>query len=328
MVYNFHLNKRGERKKGMRGKRLLMAVLLFLAQAKAHAQRDSTTQSGYVSIDYNNDTFTYTDRYYTHGFRVELSRQSFAKLPTRYFLLRLPQSNNNFYGFSLVQDAFTPSSLKSYKRLYADRPYAAYNYAGFFLVSENTKRRLRVSTELDVGIIGPWAGGYQVQAGFHRMIGDKFPQGWGQQIGNNLVLNYGLMMEKALLANNFADITAYSHFNAGTLRSNAVSGVELRAGQVGAWSYKQTGKWQAYLLLSAQIKAVGYDATLQGGVISRNNPYTLQPELMERLIPGTQAGIVLSYRNTRIIYSYVYQGKELKYGLPHKWGHIGLRFGM
>lgn len=312
----------------MRGKYLLTALLILLAKAEAHAQAESTAKAGYLKLSYNNDTFTYTDRYYTHGLRVELSRQSFSRLPIRYFLLKLPRSNADFYGFSLVQDVFTPSSIKRDHKLFGDRPYSAYAYAGSFLVSESAARKLRVTTELDAGIIGPWAGGYEVQAEFHKMIGDKHPQGWEQQVENDIVLSYSLKAEKALLSKSGGDITAYAELNAGTLYTNAVSGFELRTGHVGSWSFNYQGNWRAYIFARGQIKAVGYDATLQGGVINRNSSYTICSGSVKRLVPGTQAGVVLSYRNIGIRYGYVYQGMEFKYGMPHKWGHIGLRFGL
>ena len=307
---------------------MFFALLLILAKATAHAQPDSTAHSGYLSLSYNNDTFTYTDRYYTHGFRVELSRQSFSKFPTRYLLLRMRKSTANFYGISLVQDAFTPSSIKSDNISDHDRPYAAYAYAGFFLVSENIDKKLRLTTELDAGVLGPWACGYEVQSEFHKMIGDKHPNGWEKQVNNDVVLNYSLKAEKALLAASRGDITAYSELNAGTLYTNAVSGVEMRSGQLRSWSHDYRGNWRAYLFCKAQVKAVGYNASLQGGLFNRNNRHALSAEDIERFVPGAHAGVAFSYRGIGVDFGYVYQGEEWKSGMAHRWGHAGVRFGL
>jgi lipid A 3-O-deacylase len=312
----------------MKGRRLILALLLILAKAIACAQGDSTAHSGNLRISYNNDTFTYTDRYYTHGFRVELSRHSLNKLPTRHLLLRLRHSNLNLYGISLTQDAFTPSSIRADHRLYGDRPYAAYAHAGLFLVSENTFRKLRTTTELNAGVLGPWACGYEVQAEFHKIIGDKHPQGWEKQIANDVVLNYGVKIEKALLASGSRDITAYTELNAGTLYTNAVSGIEVRSGRLGSWSYNTSSRWRAFIFVKAQMKAVGYNATLQGGLLNRNNSYTAEREHVQRFVPGAQAGVVFSYKKIGVEYGYVYQGKELKYGMPHSWGHAGVKIGL
>ena len=312
----------------MKGRKLLLVLLLIFSKVVARAQTDTTARNGCMCLSYNNDTFTYTDRYYTHGFRVELSHRSIAKFPTRYVLLRMRRSNLNFYGLSLVQDAFTPSSIKREHIHYGDRPYAAYAYAGAFLISENTQRKLRITTELDAGVIGPGACGYEVQSEFHRMIGDKHPEGWNNQVSNDLVLNYRLKVEKGLLAAKRGDVTLYSEVNAGTLYTNAISGLELRSGQLGSWSYNANAKWKAYLFGRAQVKAVGYNATLQGGLFNSDDRYVLSGDLIERFVSAAQAGIVLAYKKIGVEYGYVFQEKELRYGLRHGWGHAGINIGL
>jgi hypothetical protein len=64
---------------------------------------------------------------------------------------------------------------------------------------------------LSVGVIGPAAGGEEIQTAIHRNTKNDLPHGWRYQIQNDFILNYTLTYEHCLLQlGQVLDITAYS----------------------------------------------------------------------------------------------------------------------
>lgn len=305
----------------MRGVTLL--VFLLLLHVRSVAQTDTAHAAGSkLDISYNNDTFTFTDIYYTHGVRIALSNEQFSRIPTRHLLLKLKRGHRS-YGIAVVQDVFTPSSITRDFILHGDRPYAAYVYLEHFVSSADPVRKLGISSALDAGIIGPLAQGYEAQAGYHRLIHDKHPLGWENQVRNDVVLNYRLAGEKGLMSfANITDLTAAAEINAGTLYNNAAAGGTLRLGKMEPYFEQYHRSWQAYAFGKAQARAVGYNATLQGGMFNRHNVYTVPSSMMQRMVYSAQAGVVLSWRNIEVEHSYVFTSRELKTGMPHKWGRV------
>lgn len=310
----------------------VLLILLVLSFCRAKAQGDSTTAAAphYIDIAYNNDTFTFTDIYYTHGVRISFASARFGRIPSKKLLLKLRNSPVNTYGISVVQDAFTPSSITRDFILQGDRPYAAYAYAGHFLVSADPQKKLRLAVELDLGVIGPLAMGYEVQSGYHRLISDKHPQGWESQVKNDVVLNYSVRMEKRFLTvGKMADMSVDPGIEAGTLYDNIFLGTTARLGKLSSrFEQYSWRKWQLYAFAKGDARLVGYNATLQGGMFSRDNVYTLSASEINRYVYSGSAGIVFSWRNIEIEHSYKYLSPELRAGMAHRWGHCRIRVAM
>lgn len=306
----------------------MMLIILLLLFVRVTAQDDTVISRSSLRFVYNNDTFTYTDRYYSHGLRIDYSNTLFRKFPTRFILPGLRKSSNT-YGFSLVQDVFTPTSIERDYFIRGDRPYAAYMYLGAWRSSANADKRFALNTELDAGVIGQWACGHQTQAEFHRMIGDKKPLGWDNQIDNDLVLNYSVLAEKGLLrAGNVADVIAIAELNAGTLYDNVSGGGMVRLGKLKEYFAAHTGEWQAWVFAKGSVRAVGYNATLQGGMFSPRPLTALADGELERILYTSNAGVVIGWRNLEAEYSHFYLSPEFKTGFPHRWGRVGLRVRM
>ena len=113
------------------------------------------SRESFLVIGFDNDILDYTDRFYTNGIRIAFISPALQANPLRHLLLPYWRSGVNYYGLSLTQDMFTPSTTKMGGILYGDRPYAAYLYVGSFKITNDRARKLRQSSELDVGIIGP-----------------------------------------------------------------------------------------------------------------------------------------------------------------------------
>lgn len=308
--------------------RLILLVVMLLLFVTGTAQNDTVSPGPSLRLIYNNDTFTYSDRYYSHGLRIDYSHALFRKFPTRFVLPGL-RNGSNTYGFSFVQDVFTPTSIERDYLIRGDRPYAAYMYLGSWRSSANAEKRFALTTELDAGVIGQWACGYQTQAKFHKMIGDKNPLGWDNQIDNDLVLNYSVIAEKGLLrAGNVVDVIAIAELNAGTLYDNASGGGMLRLGKLNDHFSVHAGDWQAWVFAKGAVRAVAYNATLQGGIFSPPSATALAATEIERVLYTSNAGIVLGWRNIEAEYSHFYLSPEFKTGFSHRWGRVGVRLRM
>ena len=77
-----------------------------------------------------------------------------------------------------------------------DRLFTAAFMLKSFAISTDPQRKSSFTSLLTLGLIGPGACGEEMQAGIHKATGKKEPLGWGNQIKNDVVLNYRVSYEK------------------------------------------------------------------------------------------------------------------------------------
>ncbi|MEO5642724.1 MAG: lipid A deacylase LpxR family protein [Bacteroidia bacterium] len=284
-------------------------------------------------IAYENDLLTVpvygrTDYYYTGGSFIEFNLPALRKNPVSKILLKLEQGRDESFGISINNLGFTPTSIKSDTLLSADRPFCGTLFLGLNRVSCNKNKQLRLSCELDLGVIGPLAFGYETQKFIHSHTNNPIPHGWQFQIANDLYLNYSLRLEKGLLIKNIFEMIAYGNVNAGTIYDNAALGLKIRTGRMdpyfNAASYSK--RLQFYLYAGAEAKVTGRDATLQGGLFNHASTYVIANENINRAILLETAGVVFAFKRIRIDYYNVFITPEFKGGRKHAWGHLGLTF--
>jgi hypothetical protein len=224
------------------------------------------------------------------------------------------------YGLLIRNDGFTPASLTPNEALIGDRPYASLLFLGHTIVSKDPERGLTLTAELDTGIIGQAAGGKSQQVAIHSAIrGNQIPLGWDNQIRNDAVLDYYLRLEKTVAASKAADLGVYGEATAGTLYDNVDAGVMGRVGNVGV-----SGKARYYLFGRAEDKLVGYDATLQGGLLNRGSPYALTTEEVRRSVLRADAGFAADFGRWIVEADRTYLSREFSTGLSHEWVEISV----
>jgi hypothetical protein len=192
-----------------------------------------------------------------------------------------------------------------------------------------------------VGIIGPNSYGEWVQRSFHTSVPtNNEPLGWEYQVENDLVLNYSVSLEKGIFNRRHFDLIAVATGAAGTLYTNMSGGVQWRTGWFNPYfanlgiSKKQTlidagmRRIQCYFFLKGSGKLVGYDATLQGGMINKTSSYTLPADEISRIVFRSSGGFAFSYNGIRIDLEQFILSPEFDNGLWHKWVHIGLTFSL
>ena len=199
----------------------------------------------------NDKYFAGTDRAYTNGLKLSYLSPDLSTLrspevaaPVRLFADALgrfvPDGHTYKFGFSLGQNIYTPEDTETTAYQPADRPYAAWLYAGVALhvlypePSPGRSARLDIF-ELNFGLVGPSALGEDVQNGFHDLIGVARANGWDNQLrdepGVNLIYErrHRFSTERAREAWG-ADFIPHAGFSLGNVFTYANAGAELRLG--------------------------------------------------------------------------------------------------
>ena len=178
------------------------AALLFLIFSQILlAQPDTTKLQGlenYFKINYDNDFFSATDRYYTQGTYLDLIVPFIKKLPTSRLFIPLTGPSRNYYGLRIRQDCFTPRSIRHDSIYFGERPYGGAICISSYLTSVSTEKQQRLTTGFDIGVIGPVAKAAETQKTIHRWLKNIQPLGWEYQLRQDFILNYNLYFEQGI----------------------------------------------------------------------------------------------------------------------------------
>jgi len=289
-------------------------------------------QDRLIRFNYDNDYFSATDRYYTQGVRLEIITPIFKKLPIQFLFIKPKNSSKSFAGIAIERDGFTPSGIRIDSIPVGNRPYAGTMFLSNFHISMNELNLTRVTSQVDIGIMGPAVGGKEEQAGIHGAIGDLLPLGWQYQIANDLILNYTAIYEKGLINKNHFLVTGFTQARLGTLYTDLSIGTMVRVGfmnnyfsNIGISKQVSSRKFQLYGFAKANGKAVGYNATMQGGLFS-NSIYTLPASSINTMVAQGFLGLVVAYKRFQLEYTKAYLSPEYENGFAHGWGHCNISF--
>ncbi|HJV88293.1 MAG TPA: lipid A deacylase LpxR family protein [Noviherbaspirillum sp.] len=227
-------------------------------------------------VDIDNDSLLLNrdDGFYTSGMRY-----TYTKTMER-------AGAATTFGWRFGQELYTASDIKLPPQLVGppDHPYAGWLYGGFFReVSRADGTRTRFG--IDLGCLGPCAGGDWTQTTLHRILRQPQPQGWSKQMRNEPgVVLYAEVapVRWSPMAN--TDISPSLNGRFGNIFTDVGTGFVARAGQLNILP----GKPAFYGFLRADARAVAYNATLQGGYFSKNNPHTVDPK---RFVGEAEAGV-------------------------------------
>ena len=291
------------------GALLLFGSGLTLAQSPGDFWRDfqQAREQGRATtiIDLDNDTllFNRNDGFYTSGIR--LTRQ-FSLLPTG------PVSSS--YGWRIGQELYTASdiNLPSQSVGAPDHPYAGWLYGGLFQDSRDRDGSYwRIG--LDLGCLGPCAGGRATQTTLHRIINQPKPQSWSRQVRDEIgsVLYADVAPMRWQLGRQI-DLTPSVQGRFGNIFTDVAGSLLLRGGQLEPVPNNST--LQGYARV--QARAVGYNAALQGGYFSRDNPHVVSPK---RLVGEFELGARWMLGQFTLSAAFVRIGNEIA-DLPNSIG--------
>ena len=284
-----------------------------------------------LKINFENDLITYanTDRYFTNGITFDLQSAWLSRLPVQQLMIPYRHKAYVTYNLNMVQDIYTPADTRVEPLLHNDRPYASYLYFGFRKTVADPLRKLKLSSQLDAGYIGPHSPGSYLQTLVHKVFptNDK-PLGWETQIKSDLILSYTILVQKALISKEYFSLLAGTDVIAGTLYNKAGAGFQFQAGKAEpVFGLAENGHWQTieyYFFGGINVGVVAYNALLQGGLFNQNNIFTLSSTEIQRVVGNAEAGIRFRYKGLGIELAQHYLSPEFKGCLWHKWGRISL----
>ncbi len=306
---------------------ILAAACLAAAPVAARAEppQDPT---GTWTLQAENDAVSTlkgtSDQYYTSGLRIGWTSGTDNQPPA------ISNLNQAIWGsgvqrisLGLQQSLFTPHDTQIDPPNPHDRPYAGVLVATADLISDTDMTRSIAGIE--AGVLGSYAGGYQIQNGFHSIIGDTPNRGWSRQLPNQPVLQVlasriwrvPVASEYGVSVDVLPSLTAVG----GDWRTYAQVGGVVRLGQGlnsdfgtprivpglnGADAFKATRPFVWYLFAGADGQAVGYDATLQGSTFRSNEPHV--SKIWD--VGEIEGGLALIYHGVRLSYTQTWQTQE------------------
>jgi hypothetical protein len=305
------------------------------------APPDTAEDRAIVTFQVENDVFNRigaSDRDYTNGVRLGwLSGPTImpswltaaTTVPT--FFGEPPSTGVvRRYGLSIGQNLYTPQDIATSAPIYNDRPYAAWLYAGFALqyIYSRANEPVRMDTlQLDVGVVGPAAGGEFVQNNFHRLIGVAPANGWANQLHNEPTL--GLTFERqwrtgrtviiedpklevdfvprigVALGNVATYASAGGTFRIGKDLRNDFGPSRARPALPGSESFAAKSGFAWYFFAGFDAEVWARNMFLQGNLDGQSLSVTMRP-----FVGQVQAGVALIFRGMRISYTQVLRSPE------------------
>jgi len=249
-----------------------------------------------VTLDVENDSLLLNrdDGFYTSGNHIIV----------RHFLATPRQSVT--YAWHVGQDLYTASDIKLRPEQINkfDHPYAGWLYAGMFKEVQNSDGSA-TKVGLDLGCLGPCAGGEWTQTNLHRLFNQPLPQAWNTQLKQE----WGAVLHAEVSPASWklsADSDLGTRFKArvGNIFTDAKAEVTWRYGRLNS-SVDTPG---SFIFSRAELKIVGYNASLQGGYF-RDQKLVINPN---RAVPEIEFGYQYSGDTWGFYASVLRRGSEIK----------------
>lgn len=205
----------------------------------------ATAHETAFSFTFENDLFFSTDKYYTDGVQLNVrtlnAPQSETVNAVKVWACRaVGCSGDDFQEqqHRVGQLMYTPVDITSPFPQPADRPWAGmFYYSNDLEFLSSDKKTLTILTGM-LGIIGPHSYVEQTQKWIHRTFGARPPQGWSNQIGNELGLMAAVERRHAVAAWNAGQrdgvqgrAAAYWRAAAGNIMTYAGTGFAVAVGK-------------------------------------------------------------------------------------------------
>ncbi|MDX1711800.1 MAG: lipid A deacylase LpxR family protein [Rhodovibrionaceae bacterium] len=298
------------------------------AQAQATDAEKEARKKWTYGVVWENDRFANTDRHYTNGAQIRAVSPRDDTLGLGDWLwddLLLDPQGHRRVGFALGQSMFTPDDLTKDDLIVDDRPYAGWLYGTVAVISEGKKELRQLS--LDVGVVGPWALGEEVQTVVHEAINVTTPQGWDNQLENEpgVVLSYQHRWRNVLADPGTGlgiDLTPHLSASAGNVFTHAAAGLSFRFGQdlpadygpprinpslAGSTVFQPEEDFGWYLFLGGEGRAVARNIFLDGNTFEDSHSVD-----KKTFVGDVQAGLAITFERVRLTYTYVFRTKEFE----------------
>ena len=343
---------------------ILAAATLMLGDARAAdpiAPMANAWTAGSLTFITENDKWAFRgeDRHYTNGLRMSWvsdvihptqpspwhwAHALAAVIPT------FDPAGELRVGLALGQSVYTPGDDLRRDRILDDRPYAGWLYGGFALINERRRQPEGVDTldtfEVNLGIVGPGAGGRVVQNRWHNLLAVDEARGWSNQLSNEpgFVLFYERKwrdptnLQTRLIDDLAIDVIPHAAVSLGNIATYVAGGATLRFGRnldvdfgpprirpalSGSGHVRAEDELGWYFFAGSEARAVAYDIFLDGPLLRSSQSVDRKP-----LVVDLQAGAALTWRSMRVAYTYVVRSREFDgQKSPDRFGAFSLTFG-
>lgn len=301
---------------------LCLLVLTWVVPASATAQSPQANAKQHaLTFDYANDFFRATDRYFTQGVRLELTSPAVARVPARSILPAIGNSAIQDHSLFAEQNCYTPRSIRRDTVLRDDRPFAAALFIGQRRTSLDPVHKRQLTSAVLLGVLGPCAVCAEEQRAIHAALDNIAPIGWQFQVAGDVLVNVDMDLQQRLLRTTFLEFSVTGATRVGTFHDRLGIGGLL---EVGLFRSRFGGERERYfewsVFTTGRAEAVGYDATLQGGLFNHTSVHTLTHRDVEHLVGRGELGLTARVGVFDLSFAHVYTTRDFRNGLPHAWG--------
>ncbi|MEQ8604307.1 MAG: lipid A deacylase LpxR family protein [Marivibrio sp.] len=320
-----------------------------LAEARAPSAEAAGREGGTLTLQFENDFFSRTDRHFTHG--TKISYVTAERTPEENDLIAdaaayvpfFPDGARARATYALGQNMYTPEDISQAALIEDDRPYAGWLYAGFGLVAEDPKARRIDNLEIDIGVVGPWSKADSTQEQWHRWFDFQDPKGWDNQLENEPgVMVLFERQQRAFDALELpmgveAELLPSFGFAAGNVMTYASLGATVRIGDdlsvdygpprirpslpTGGFLHRSAGfNW--YVFASVGARAVAHNIFLDGNTFSDSHSVD-----KKYLVGDLQGGLAIQYDGWRLAYTHILRTEEFEgQNTPDRFGALSLSY--
>lgn len=224
-----------------------LPIILFLVFSNVFytLAQATPTESATWRFEFDNDFFVNKDSGFTSGWSIQkhtpiaehwLDLQEAPKFVGRWGENILTLNSDKLSkraGIAIGQYIQTPSDLSRTDLILDDVPYAgALTVQATWYAFNNDQFR---GFQTTLGIIGPASLAETTQDFFHRLTNSEEPNGWGNQLSNEPIINVNVMLKKKLWqinnANQYSfDASVSTNIAVGNMFTHALVSVEMRYG--------------------------------------------------------------------------------------------------
>lgn len=278
---------------------------------------DTATRSFF--LQYENDLFAQTDRYYTQGIALNYKTVLPATTFINKLLFKVPSSQKRL-SLGLDQQVFTPTSIRSDSLLNQDRPYAATLRLTSVFETLDTLNHRVFGWHFSVGMIGPGALGKETQTGIHKATNNFLPLGWQHQLNTGLLFDIGAHVNYRMFSvRRWLSMDLNAQANLGTGNTSLLAGGTINLRMV-------KNRFELGCYFKPAVRLVGYDATLQGSLIASKSEYHIAAKQLERIISEQETGVRLRLGPCLIDTWLRFQSRLFEGAVNHRWGGIRLSY--
>lgn len=280
----------------------------------------------------DNDLYLFNkqDQYYTNGIFFNIRK---AADSTRLS----PKELNRLWGLTVGQKMYNAYTAQIRYIEEVDRPITAYLFVaadiGRYFANESF-----LSFRVELGTIGQRALGRQFQESIHKVLNLYDIAGWEYQLKNAAGVDASVQYGSLLYRNKarWLDLSAYAEAVVGLNHTGLSIAPTLRLGRINPLyqsaytssrlqSDGSVANRELFFYYTPQLRFVGYDATLQGGMFLHDKgPVTYTPS---RWVLYNQFGIIYANRAVTLRMQYIFYSKEVP-GMffQHRYGSLGMSY--